>query len=98
VPEHRKDPARRALKALLRSRQQEPPDCEADPLPDAQALLSAVADALNACDRAGFTVKLARAVLTPVGYVIPVFDEPGERYAVRTMALTEFPPSGDDED
>ena len=66
---------------------------------DVQKLLASLADALNACDRAGFTVKLAHgAVITPAGYVLPVFPDPGERYAVRTLALTEFPPAGDDED
>ena len=44
-------------------------------------------------------MKLAHgAVLTPVGYVLPVFPDPGERYAVRTMALTEFPVTADESD
>ena len=68
--------------------------------PDLHVLLSAVADALNAIERfggIGITVKLAHgAVLTPVGYVLPVVPDPGERYAVRTMALTEFPVAGED--
>jgi hypothetical protein len=90
-----KDPTRRALNRLLRTRPPEPPEPEP---PDAHVLLSAVAAALNACEAAGFPVILAKAVMTPVGYVIPVFDEPGGRYAVRTMALTEFPPIGGEED
>jgi hypothetical protein len=96
----RKDPSDKAVKAFTDYGQpagmlDESVITEAD----AHVLLSAVADALNACERAGFTVKLAKAVMTPVGYVIPVFDEPGERYAVRTMALTEFPvPAGEDGD
>lgn len=65
----------------------------------AHALLAAVADALNACDRAKITVKLAHgAVLTPGGYVLPVYPDAGERYVVRTMALTEFSAQADDED
>ena len=65
-----------------------------------RALLTAVADALNACERARITVKLAHgAVLTRVGYVLPIYPDAGERYAVRTMALTEFSGNaGDDED
>lgn len=68
---------------------------------DVHVLLSAVADALNACERARITVKLAHgAVLTPAGYVLPVFPDAGERFAVRTMALTEFSAQAgsDDED
>ena len=67
---------------------------------DVRALLSAVADALNACERSWITVKLAHgAVLTPAGYVLPVYPDAGERYAVRTMALTEFSAQADaDED
>ena len=66
-----------------------------------RVLLTAVADALNACERARITVKLAHgAVLTPAGYVLPVYPDAGERYVVRTMALTEFSAQapGDDED
>lgn len=69
---------------------------------DIQVLLSAVADALNAVERFGgfgMRVKLAHgAVLTPVGYVLPVYPDAGERYAVRTMALTEFPAGQDSSD
>ena len=68
---------------------------------DPARLLAAVADALNACEAAQVPVKLAHgAVLTPVGYVLPVFPDAGERFAVRTMALTEFPvtPDSGDED
>ena len=45
-------------------------------------------------------MKLAHgAVLTNVGYVLPVYPEAGERFAVRTMALTEFSAqAGSDED
>lgn len=68
---------------------------------DAHRLLSCLAAALNAAEAAGYPVKLAHgAVLTPVGYVLPVFPDAGERFAVRTMALTEFPVAADggDED
>ncbi len=63
---------------------------------DLHVLLCAVADALNACERARIAVKLAHgAVFTSVGYVLPVYPDAGERFAVRTMALTEFPVTGD---
>ena len=66
---------------------------------DAERLLASLADALNRCEAAGYPVKLAHgAVLTPVGYVLPVFPDAGERYVVRTMALTEFPVAGDSGD
>ena len=88
----------KAVKAVLSGTWRIPP-AEQDAR-DAQKLLASLADALNACDRAGFTVKLAHgAVITRAGYVLPVFPEAGERYAVRTMALTEFPVAGsEDED
>jgi hypothetical protein len=87
----------KAVKAVLAGTWRTPP-AEQD-AQDAQKLLASLADALNACDRAGFTVKLAHgAVITRAGYVLPVYPEAGERYAVRTMALTEFPVTGDDED
>jgi hypothetical protein len=61
------------------------------------ALLAAVADALNACEAAGMTVKLKHgAVYTREGYVLPVGDH---AWAARTLAYTEFtPPPGDDLD
>ena len=66
---------------------------------DAQRLLSGLADALNACEAAGHAVRLAHgAVLTSVGYVLPVYPDAGERFAVRTMALTEFPVAADSGD
>ena len=69
---------------------------------EVQVLLSAVADALNAVERfggIGMAVKLAHgAVLTPVGYVLPVYPDAGERFAVRTMALTEFSAQAGSED
>ena len=69
----------------------------ARPASGAPALLAAVADALNACEHAGITVKLAHgAVITEAGYVFAV--GPGDApWAVRTRMLTEFPvPDGDD--
>ena len=67
------------------------------PAPDAERLLSAVADALTACEAAGIPVKLKHgAVMTPLGYVLPLGD--GE-WAARTLTWTEFSaPPGDDED
>jgi hypothetical protein len=64
--------------------------------PDAEALLGAVADALNACQSAGMDVKLKHgAVMTQLGYVLPI----GNGWAARTRAYTEFtPPPGDDGD
>ena len=97
----RKDPSDRAVKAFAAYGN---PAGGLDPgiiaETDAHVLLSAVAAALNACERARITVRLAHdSVLTPAGYVLAVFPDAGERFAVRTMALTEFGPSGsDDED
>ena len=68
---------------------------------EVQDLLAAVAAALNACEGRRITVKLAHgAVLTNAGYVLPVYPEAGKRFAVRTMALTEFSvqAGSDDED
>ena len=64
--------------------------------PDAEGLLGAVADALNACQAAGIDVKLKHgAVMTQLGYVLPI----GNGWAARTRAYTEFtPPPGDDDD
>lgn len=66
------------------------------PQPDAEALLGAVADALNACQSAGIDVKLKHgAVMTEAGYVLPVRDG----WVARTRTYTEFtPPAGDDDD
>lgn len=99
----RKDPSDRAVRAFTAYGV---PAGQLDPSviteTDVHVLLAAVADALNALERSGrgMTVKLAHgAVLTPAGYVLPVYPDAGERFAVRTMALTEFPvPAGDDED
>ena len=95
-----KDPADKAVKAFVTYG--EPAgtlDTSVITETDAQVLLAAVADALNACERARITVKLAHgAVLTPVGYVLPVYPDAGERFAVRTMALTEFPVQTDDDE
>ncbi len=64
--------------------------------PDAESLLGAVADALNACQSAGIDVKLKHgAVMTRFGYVLPI----GNGWGARTRAYTEFtPPPGDDDD
>ena len=64
-----------------------PPEPEAFP-PDAETLLASVAEALNACDTAGFEVKLKHgAVMTRVGYVLPLGD--GE-WAARTLNWSPF--------
>ena len=96
---HRKDRTDRAVKAVLSGTWRDTP--QQQKARDAERLLSSLADALNACEASGYTVKLAHgAVLTDVGYVLPVFPDAGERWAVRTMALTEFPvlPDSGDED
>lgn len=64
--------------------------------PDAERLLGAVAEALNACQSAGIDVKLKHgAVMTEAGYVLPI----GDGWVARTRTYTEFAPaSGDDDD
>ena len=86
----RRDPSDKVIKAVMSGAWRDSPEtAEAH---DSRRLLSVLADALNGCERAGITVKLAHgAVLTPVGYVLPVYQEAGGRFAVRTMALAEFP-------
>jgi hypothetical protein len=63
----------------------------------AAALLSAVADSLNACESAGISLKLAHgAVIAEEGYVFAVGPDEAP-WAVRTRTLTEFPvPLGED--
>lgn len=59
--------------------------------PSAASLLGAVADALNACESAGISVKLAHgAVITESGYVFGVGPDDAP-WAVRTRMLTPFP-------
>jgi len=62
---------------------------------DPHRLLSSVADALNACERAGIIVDLDHGALeSRAGYVLPVGDPRlGSRWAVRMRA-----PSGGDEE
>lgn len=64
--------------------------------PDAQALLGAVADALNACEQAGVTVKLKHgAVITDYGFVLPLGDG---QWGARTLAYSPFGiPEAEDE-
>ena len=64
---------------------------------DAEVLLTAVAEALTACEAAGYTVKLKHgAVMTRVGYVLPLGD--GE-WCARTLNWSPFSgQAGDDED
>jgi hypothetical protein len=71
------------------------------PAADPARLLAAVADALNACERAGITVTIpGGAVATEHGYVLPVGDPRiGSRWAVRTRRWTGFSDrEGDDDD
>ena len=53
---------------------------------DPHRLLTAVAEALNACERAGIAVDLEHgAALTSRGYILPVGEgRLGSRWAVRT--------------
>jgi hypothetical protein len=100
VPKRRRRPRRKAVKAFLAYGE---PAGVLDPSviteTEVRALLSCVAAALNACERARITVKLAHgAVLSNAGYVLPVHPEAGERYVVRTMALTEFSVQAGSED
>jgi hypothetical protein len=69
----------------------------------APRLLTAVADALNACDKAGILVQLAHgAAITNEGYVLAVGDGNvpmmGNRWVARTRALTPFSDQADDDD
>lgn len=109
----RKDPGRRAVKAVMTVPPHDP-DRTSQGLRNvrmrsgktAHDLLSAVADALNACEKAGVIVQLAHgAAITNEGYVLPVGGDGevsmiGDRWVARTRALTEFSDqaSGDDED
>jgi hypothetical protein len=64
--------------------------------PDAGPLLSTVADALTACEKAGIAVKFRHgAVWSEHGYVIQI----GEKtWAARTRAYAPFPVAPGDED
>lgn len=66
---------------------------------DPDRLLTAVADALNALERAGIAVDLEHgAALTTQGYVLPVGDgRLGSRWAVREkLPAGEFCLEGDE--
>jgi hypothetical protein len=61
--------------------------------PDPAALLGAVAEALNACEAAGITVKLKHGIVsTRNGYVLPLGDG---RWGARTLAYSPFGVPGD---
>ncbi len=70
--------------------------------PDAAALLSAIADALNAAERAGITISSPQiAVMTSHGHVLPIGDARlGTRWAARAKVPHEMSPAtrGDDDD
>ena len=63
-------------------------------------LLSAIADALNAAERAGIAVNLAHgAVMTSYGYVLPAGDERiGARWAARPKVPREMSPERESDD
>jgi hypothetical protein len=66
------------------------------PAPDAERLLSLVAEALTRCEQAGIAVKLKHgAVMTPLGYVLPLGDG---KWAARTLTWTEFSSTSPDND
>lgn len=109
----RKDPGKRAVKAVMTIPPHDP-DRTSQPLREARMrsgkqardLLATLADALNACEKAGMFVQLAHgAAITNEGYVLPVggageVSMMGERWVPRTRVLTEFspPPSSGGED
>jgi hypothetical protein len=60
--------------------------------PDHGALLTAVADALTACEAAGLSVKLKHGVVvTSGGYVLPAEGE----WVARTLIWAPFPGEGE---
>jgi hypothetical protein len=67
---------------------------------DAARLLGQVAEALNACERAGITIDCpVDAVMTSHGYVIAVGDPRlGSRWAARTKLAAAFTPAGGGDD
>jgi hypothetical protein len=87
----RKPSGKRAVKAVISAL----PAAARAPQPEMQrkaaALLSDVADALNACEAAGVMVRLRYdSVLSSWGYVLPLWERP-PRYAARSRLLAEFP-------
>ena len=70
------------------------------PATDPARLLAAVADALNALERAGIVTEVDHcAVSTRYGYVIPVGDPRlGSRWAYRARIPAEFSAQAGDED
>ena len=70
------------------------------PASDPASILAAVADALNACERARMPVSLHHdAVITDSGYVMP-FGDPrlGNRWAARMKVPSGYVPEEDDRD
>lgn len=67
--------------------------------PDPGRLLAAVADALNACERAGIVIDSpASAVMTSHGYVLPSGDARlGARWQARLRLRHAQTPPGDGE-
>jgi hypothetical protein len=65
----------------------------------AEARLTALAEAMNACQDAGLRVRLQHGIVkTREGYVVQLMIN--DRWVARTMTYTEFSPAlvGDDDD
>ena len=67
---------------------------------DPQRLLSSVADALNACERAGIILDADNGALScRPGYVLPAGDgRLGSRWAVRMRLPADYAPEGGSSD
>ena len=62
----------------------------------ARDLLTATAEALNACRDAGLKVKVKHGIITcPEGFILPLDDG---SFAARTRIFTEFSRPDDEED
>ena len=70
------------------------------PATDPQRLLSLVADALNACERAGMVVDASNGALAcRYAYILPVGDSRlGSRWAVRMRLPADYIPEEDGRD
>lgn len=98
------DPGSRAVRAVMTNPPHDP-DRTSQALRDARRrsgveawkLLKGLADALNACEKAGLLVYLADgAAITNEGYALPVggageVSMIGERWVARTRDLAKFP-------
>jgi hypothetical protein len=68
--------------------------------PDASRLLAAIADAMNAAERAGITIEHPEiALMTSHGDVLPIGDERlGTRWAARAKVLHAMSPAAEGSD